>query len=207
MMRDHTKPKAPKRGSIPIQTRALLPAEAARPTVPAAGLTITCRCPAGAFSTAILILFLCTLAIGLLAQWHVKRVYARHSRTPLQSGYTGAEAALAILRQAGITNVRIVEHEELLGDHYDPKRKQLVLSSANYHGTSAALFLKLVQDSTVLRSPVAMPLLFGLGTALPLRPPSALAALSWERTSLSSSLFFLIFILSRPEILPACCGL
>ena len=86
----------------------------------------------------ILILFLITLAIGLLAQWHVKRTYARHSRTPVQSGYTGAEAAHAILRQAGITNVTIVEHEELLGDHYDPRHKRLVLSSANYHGTSAA---------------------------------------------------------------------
>ena len=43
-----------------------------------------------------------------------------------------------ILRQAGITNVGIVEHEELLGDHYDPRRKRLVLSSANYHGKSAA---------------------------------------------------------------------
>ena len=86
----------------------------------------------------ILILFLITLAIGLLAQWHVKRAYARHSRTPVQSGYTGAEAAHAILRQAGITNVTIVEHEELLGDHYDPRHKRLVLSSANYHGTSAA---------------------------------------------------------------------
>ena len=73
-----------------------------------------------------------------LAQWHVKRAYARHSRTPVQSGYTGAEAAQEILRQAGITNVSIVEHEELLGDHYDPKHKRLVLSSANYHGTSAA---------------------------------------------------------------------
>ncbi|MSU58474.1 MAG: zinc metallopeptidase [Pedosphaera sp.] len=86
----------------------------------------------------ILILFLVTLAIGLLAQWHVKSAYARHSRTPVQSGYTGAEAAHAILRQAGITNVEIIEHEELLGDHYDPKRKRLVLSAANYHGTSAA---------------------------------------------------------------------
>ena len=86
----------------------------------------------------ILILFLITLAIGLLAQWHVKRAYARHSRTPVQSGYTGAEAAHAILRQAGITNVTIIEHEELLGDHYDPRHKRLVLSSANYHGTSAA---------------------------------------------------------------------
>ena len=86
----------------------------------------------------ILLLFLLTLAIGLLAQWHVKRTYARHSRTPTAGGYTGAEAAHAILRQAGITNVTIIEHEELLGDHYDPKRKRLVLSSANYHGTSAA---------------------------------------------------------------------
>ncbi len=60
----------------------------------------------------ILLLFLLTLAIGLLAQWHVKRTYARHSRTPTASGYTGAEAAHEILRQAGITNVAIVEHEE-----------------------------------------------------------------------------------------------
>ena len=86
----------------------------------------------------ILILFAITLGIGLLAQWHVKRTYARHLRTPVQSGLTGAEAAQAILREAGITNVSIYEHEELLGDHYDPKHRRLVLSSANYHGTSAA---------------------------------------------------------------------
>jgi hypothetical protein len=63
----------------------------------------------------ILILFLCTLAIGLLAQWHVKRTYARHSHTPTAGGYTSAEAAHEILRQAGITNVDIVEHVQLLG--------------------------------------------------------------------------------------------
>lgn len=86
----------------------------------------------------ILLLFLATLAIGLLAQWHVKRTYARHRRTFVQSGYTGAEVAHEILHQAGITDVGIVQHEELLGDHYDPRRKRLVLSSANYHGKSAA---------------------------------------------------------------------
>ena len=85
-----------------------------------------------------ILLFLGTLAIGLLAQWHVKRAYARHSRTPTIAGYTGAEAADEILAQAGIRDVTIVEHEELLGDHYDPRQKRLVLSSANYHGTSAA---------------------------------------------------------------------
>ncbi len=71
-----------------------------------------------------LLIFLGTLVIALLAQRHVKRAYARHSRTPTRSGYTWAEVAAEILRQAGIKNVEIVEHEELLGDHYDPRHKR-----------------------------------------------------------------------------------
>lgn len=86
----------------------------------------------------IILLFVGTLAIALLAQWHVKRMYHRYSRVPSAAGYTGAEVAAQILRAAGIGNVSIHEHEELLGDHYDPTRRRLVLSSANYHGTSLA---------------------------------------------------------------------
>ena len=37
-----------------------------------------------------------------------------------------------------MNDVTIVEHEEPLGDHYDPAAKRLVLSSANYHGTTPA---------------------------------------------------------------------
>lgn len=86
----------------------------------------------------ILLIFGFTVVIALLAQWHVKRAYQQHSRTPVSSGYTGAEVAEMILHQASITGVSIVEHQELLGDHYDPMGKRLVLSRANYHGTSAA---------------------------------------------------------------------
>ena len=86
----------------------------------------------------IILLFVGTLAIALLAQWHVKRMYHRYSRVPSAAGHTGAEVAAQILRTAGIGNVSIHEHEELLGDHYDPTRRRLVLSSANYHGTSLA---------------------------------------------------------------------
>jgi len=86
----------------------------------------------------IILLFIGTLAIALLAQWHVKRMYHRYSRVPAAAGYTGAEVARQLLRTAGISDVSIYEHEELLGDHYDPMRKRLVLSSANYHGTSLA---------------------------------------------------------------------
>lgn len=78
------------------------------------------------------------MAIALLAQWHVKRRYLHYSRVPAMSGYTGAEAAYEILRRAGIRDVEIVEHNEMLGDHYDPRHKRLVLSSDNYHGTSLA---------------------------------------------------------------------
>jgi Zn-dependent membrane protease YugP len=85
-----------------------------------------------------ILLFVGTMAIALLAQWHVKRTYHRYSRVPAAAGYTGAEVARQLLRTAGISDVSIHEHQEMLGDHYDPMRKRLVLSSANYHGTSLA---------------------------------------------------------------------
>ena len=86
----------------------------------------------------LLLIFLATLAIALLAQWQVKRMHRRFSQVAATSGYTGAEAAQAILREAGIRDVEILEHDEMLGEHYDPRHKRLVLSSQNYHGTSLA---------------------------------------------------------------------
>lgn len=85
-----------------------------------------------------LLLFLGTLAISLGAHFYLKRIYARHSQGRVLSGYTGAEVAQAILSRAGIQDVSIHEHNAMLGDHYDPMHKRLVLSSANYHGTSPA---------------------------------------------------------------------
>ena len=34
--------------------------------------------------------------------------------------------------------MEIAEHDEMLGDHYDPRHKRLVLSLANCHGTLLA---------------------------------------------------------------------
>ena len=79
-----------------------------------------------------------TMALSLWAAARVKRVYRKYSELPVRSGLTGAEAADRILRAAGIRDVEIVEHEEMLGDHYDPMKKQLVLSRDNYHGSSPA---------------------------------------------------------------------
>lgn len=86
----------------------------------------------------LLLIFIATLAIGFLAQWQVRRVYRQFSRVPAMGGYTGAEVAQAILNRAGIRDVAIVEHNEMLGDHYDPLHKRLVLSTDNFHGRSLA---------------------------------------------------------------------
>jgi Zn-dependent membrane protease YugP len=87
---------------------------------------------------AAIILFVGTMAISLWAAARVKSVYKRYSQIPAASGATGAQVAAAILERAGITDVEIIPHEEMLGDHYDPIRKRLVLSEQNYHGNSLA---------------------------------------------------------------------
>jgi uncharacterized protein len=85
-----------------------------------------------------LFLFLGTLALSLWAMAHVKRIYSRYSQIPAASGISGAEAAARILDRAGIHDVEIVEHNEMLGDHYDPMHKRLVLSTTNFRGSSLA---------------------------------------------------------------------
>lgn len=79
-----------------------------------------------------------TMALSLWAAARVKSVYRKYSRFPVRSGLTGAEAARRILWTAGIHDVEIVEHDEMLGDHYDPLHKRLVLSRENYRGSSPA---------------------------------------------------------------------
>ncbi len=85
-----------------------------------------------------IILFAGTMLISLWASWRVKHVYAKWSRVGAASGATGAEVASAILERAGIRDVEILAHDEMLGDHYDPLHKRLVLSQQNYHGQSIA---------------------------------------------------------------------
>lgn len=85
-----------------------------------------------------LLVFGLTMAIALFAQWRVRRVYRRFSEVPAAAGWTGAAAARSILNRAGLHDVEIVEHNEMLGDHYDPLHRRLVLSAHNYHGTSLA---------------------------------------------------------------------
>jgi Zn-dependent membrane protease YugP len=82
------------------------------------------------------------LAPGLLlaawAQFRVKSAYARGSQIPARSGYTGAQAAAALLRAAGVPGVRIEPVEGFLSDHYVPGQRVLRLSPEVYGGRSLA---------------------------------------------------------------------
>src|SRR5260221_13763414 len=85
-----------------------------------------------------ILLFIGTMGLSLWATMRVRQVYGKFSQLPASSGLTGAETAATILRQEGLSNVELVEHDEAWGDHYDPARKRLVLSRDSFHGTSAA---------------------------------------------------------------------
>ena len=84
------------------------------------------------------ILFIATMALSLWAAARVKMVYSRYNQLPVSSGLTGAQVAAEILRRKGIYDVEIAEGEGMLGDHYDPIHKRLVLSPDNFHGRTAA---------------------------------------------------------------------
>jgi len=85
-----------------------------------------------------ILLFIGTMALSLWATMRVRQVYSKFSILPASSGSTGANTAVRILSQEGIYDVEIVEHDQALGDHYDPTHKRLVLSRETFHGTSAA---------------------------------------------------------------------
>jgi len=87
---------------------------------------------------AILLLFGGTMALSLWAASRVKSTYIKYSNVPAASGESGAQVAAQILDRAGIHDVEILAHDEMLGDHYDPINKRLVLSNQNYYGTSCA---------------------------------------------------------------------
>lgn len=84
------------------------------------------------------IIFIGTMALSAWAALRVKSIYHRYNQGIVRSGLTGGEAAHRLLARAGINDVEIVHEEGMLGDHYDPAHKRLVLSEANYFGSTPA---------------------------------------------------------------------
>ncbi len=86
-------------------------------------------------------LIVITLSI-MLVSWIVssrlKSKFEKYSRMGLSSNLSGREIAEAMLRDNGITNVRVMSVEGQLTDHYNPANRTVNLSPDVYQGRSAA---------------------------------------------------------------------
>jgi Zn-dependent membrane protease YugP len=85
-----------------------------------------------------IILIIIPMLFGFYAQMRVRSAYSKNVEIESRGRITGREAAEAVMRSAGITDVEIVSVPGQLTDHYDPTHKRLALSELNYDGTSLA---------------------------------------------------------------------
>lgn len=72
------------------------------------------------------------------AQHKVKSNYEKYAQVRSTSGKTGREVAEEILHANGIYDVDVVKGDGFLTDHYDPNKKVVCLSPANYDRPSVA---------------------------------------------------------------------
>ena len=86
--------------------------------------------------------FLFVLIPGLvlmgLAQWRLRSTFAQYRQVANSRGLTGAQAAEAVMRAAGVYDVGIEPIAGELTDHFDPRAKVLRLSEPIYNGRSIA---------------------------------------------------------------------
>ena len=68
----------------------------------------------------------------------IKNTYQIYSSNAIESGYTGKQAAEAILNRNGINDVGIYSIEGTLTDSYSQKHKVISLSNQNYNESSIA---------------------------------------------------------------------
>jgi len=85
-----------------------------------------------------IVLFIFPMLFGFYAQSRIRSAYSKNMRIGSRGRITGAEAAAAVMRSAGIDDVEIVQVPGQLTDHYDPVHRRLALSEHNYRGSSLA---------------------------------------------------------------------
>lgn len=89
------------------------------------------------YDTTYLLVILGTV-LCLIASLGVKSTFAKYAKVKNGRGITAQACAASILRDAGITDVRIERIRGSLTDHYSPKEKVLRLSDDVYDSTSVA---------------------------------------------------------------------
>lgn len=78
------------------------------------------------------------IIISLICQVNVSSAFSKYSKIQNSRRMTGAQAAEFVLRQNGVTGVRIEHISGNLSDHFDPRTNVIRLSDSVYNSTSVA---------------------------------------------------------------------
>jgi Zn-dependent membrane protease YugP len=79
-------------------------------------------------------LHLTIINLDQMATEQLRSTFHRFAKVGVRSGYSGAQAAQAVMQSAGVQGVLTERHEDFLSDHYDPLAKALRLSPHVYDG-------------------------------------------------------------------------
>lgn len=90
------------------------------------------------FDTGMIIFVIPAMIFAMYAQSKVRSAYERYSRVRSSSSITGAQVARTILDGAGLEEVKVVQTQGQLTDHYDPRQKVVRLSPQVYGDSSLA---------------------------------------------------------------------
>jgi len=82
------------------------------------------------------IIFGAVALFSWLVQRNLDKKFEKYSKIPTDSGLTGAQVALLMLQENGITDVKVSHVDGTLTDHYNPVNKTLNLSRDVYNGKS-----------------------------------------------------------------------
>ena len=85
--------------------------------------------------------WLALIAIMILAAWaqyQVSHQFHKYSQAPNRNYLTGAQAAAAVLRAHGVTDVQIARCGGHLSDHYNPRDNTIYLSDSVYDSPTVA---------------------------------------------------------------------
>jgi len=85
-----------------------------------------------------LIFMIPAILLSLWASFRTKSAFNKYQKVRTARGLTGAQAAHEMLQRAGIFDVKIVQAQGFLSDHYNPVNKTLALSPPVYGSNSVS---------------------------------------------------------------------
>lgn len=86
----------------------------------------------------VIVLLMITMLFAGWAQIKVNSTFNKYSKVKSMRGKTGADAAMEVLRQNAVNDVKIERVSGHLSDHFDPRTNTIRLSDSVYASTSVA---------------------------------------------------------------------